>query len=348
MVADRVYARPVPCPAGLPGAWSLAGGVFGFQELELLQRNAPIQRLPVEAAAALYPVLGPLIEKLDAPRVPIAGLTWDRPRLMGVVNVTPDSFSDGGRHSTAEQAIGYALSMVEAGADILDVGGESTRPGAEPVGEEEELARVLPVIEGLRAAGCTAPISIDTRKALVAEGALAAGAVLFNDVSALAFDPASVDVAATAPGVCLMHAQGDPKTMQQAPSYGDALLDIYDYLAERVALAEGAGIDRSRILLDPGIGFGKTLQHNLALLRRLSLFHGLGCPILLGASRKGFIGALSGEKRPERRAPGSIAVGLAALAQGVHILRVHDVAETAQAIAVWRALVADEAELERE
>jgi len=204
---------------------------------------------------------------------------------------------------------------------------------------QQELDRVMPVIEGLKAAGCAVPISIDTRKAAVADAALAAGAVLFNDVSALIHDRRSIDIARRSPAICMMHAQGDPRTMQDNPRYADVLLDVYDFLEVRIAAAESAGIPPGRIVIDPGIGFGKTIDHNLALLRRLSLFHGLGCALLLGVSRKRFIGTLSGVALARERVQGSIAAGLAGLSQGVQILRVHDVAETRQALQVWQAIV---------
>ena len=257
---------------------------------------------------------------------------------MGVVNVTPDSYSDGGFLADAYAAVDHGLALAAADADILDIGGESTRPGAEPVPVERELERVMPVIDGLRDAGCKTPISIDTRKADVARQALAANAQVFNDVSALSFDADSPAVAKDAEAVCLMHAQGDPRTMQDNPQYENVLLDVYDYLAGRVAACVAAGIPHHRIIVDPGIGFGKTIEHNLALLRGLSLFHALGCPVLLGVSRKGFIGRLSGELDATQRVPGSVAAGLAGLAQGVQILRVHDVAEHTQAIAIWQAI----------
>jgi dihydropteroate synthase len=226
--------------------------------------------------------------------------------------------------------------MIAAGAAIIDIGGESTRPGAAPVPEADEIARISPVIAALTG---MVPISVDTRKAAVAAAALDAGADLVNDVSGFLHDP---DLAALCAGrgvpVCVMHSKGDPQVMQDDPRYGDVLLEVYDFLAERVAALIAAGIPQGRIVVDPGIGFGKTKAHNLALLQGLSLFHGLGCAILLGASRKRFIGTIGGAERAEDRAPGSIAVGLAGLAQGVQILRVHDVAETAQALHLWQAV----------
>ena len=291
-------------------------------------RLLPAAALPEEVRA-----------RLTQPRPPICGLSLDRPRLMGVLNVTPDSFSDGGLHLDADAAVARAHAMVAAGADILDIGGESTRPGADPVPEAEEIARVVPVIAALRGGGVTTPISIDTRKAAVARAAFAAGADLFNDVSALSFDPESLGLAAASGRpVCLMHAKGDPKTMQDAPAYDDVLVEVFDFLAGRVAAAEAAGIPRARILVDPGIGFGKTVAHNLALIRGLALLHGLGCAILVGASRKRFIGAVGGAPEPAGRVPGSLAVALEALRQGAQVLRVHDVDETRQAVALWSAL----------
>jgi dihydropteroate synthase len=229
--------------------------------------------------------------------------------------------------------------MAAAGADIVDIGAESTRPRAAPVDAATESARLSPVLAGLNGINW----SIDTRKAAIMAQALDAGAALVNDVSALGHDPAALAlVAARGCPVVLMHAQGDPQTMQEAPRYDDALLDVYDWLAARIDACVAAGIDRRRIIADPGIGFGKGLAHNLALLRGLSLFHGLGVPLLLGASRKALIGRVAGDVPPDARLPGSLALALHAAAQGVQIVRVHDVAETAQALAVWRAANADE------
>jgi dihydropteroate synthase len=272
-----------------------------------------------------------------APRSRLCGLSLDRPRIMGIVNVTPDSFSDGGRHAGTQAAIAHGLAMAAAGADIIDVGGESTRPGSEPVALAEELARVMPVIDGLRAAS-DVRISIDTRKAEVMRRAALAGADILNDVSALTYDPEAMAAAAESGlPVVLMHAQGDPKTMQDEPHYDDVLLDVFDYLERRVAACEAAGIPRMRLIVDPGIGFGKTLAHNLALLSGLALLHGLGTPVLLGVSRKRFIGSLSGVAEAERRVAGSLGGALAGVAQGAHIVRVHDVAATREALTVWEA-----------
>lgn len=286
----------------------------------------------------MWPEAPALLTRIVASRSDLPMLPPDRPAIMGVLNVTPDSFSDGGQHDGANCAIEHGMEMAEQGADVIDVGGESTRPGASPVPEAMELDRVLPVIEGLVAASCSVPISIDTRNAGVARAALAAGAQIFNDVSALSHDPESPAIAASAGAVCLMHAQGDPQTMQYAPAYDDVLLDVYDYLESRVTAAEVAGIPRTRLIVDPGIGFGKTLTHNVTLIRGLALFQTLGCPVMLGVSRKRFIGTITGEDVAARRGPGSIAAGLAGLDAGASILRVHDVAETVQAVRMWQAL----------
>ena len=316
------------------GAYTLAGGWCWFDRVELLERGQPGRVVPARDLP------GDMLDRLTAPRAALAGLTMDRPRLMGILNVTPDSFSDGGRFLALEAALAQGRALVDAGADILDIGGESTRPGAQTVPDDAEIARVVPVIAGLRAGGMTTPISIDTRKAGVARAALAVGADVVNDVSALAYDPGMAGVAGHAQvPVVLMHAGGPPQTMQDDPRYGNVLLDVHDALAAGVDAAIAAGIARARIVIDPGIGFGKTAAHNLALVRGLSLFHGLGLPVMLGASRKRFIGTLGGDAL--ERMPGSVAVALAGVAQGVQVLRVHDVAATGQALALWRAVWGD-------
>ncbi|MEM7499763.1 MAG: dihydropteroate synthase [Pseudomonadota bacterium] len=338
--ASRAYTRAIPCSLELPGAWRLAGTALGVREVAVLARGKAPEVLPLEAAATL-PGLESAIGRIVSARPPLPALdamAMRRPAIMGIVNVTPDSFSDGGLYAQAGAAVAHGLALATTGADILDIGGESTRPGATPVPPDAEQARVLPVIEGLRAAGCDLPLSIDTRHAATARAALAAGATLLNDVSAMLHDPAMPAVAAKAPALCLMHAQGDPQTMQRSPHYGDVLLDVYDFLEARLEAAEDLGIPRDRVLIDPGIGFGKTVAHNLALLRGLSLFHSLGAPILLGVSRKRFIGTIGGAETAAARAPGSLGAGLFALGQGVHVLRVHDVSETVQAVRLWHAL----------
>ena len=326
------YYRPIPStdPARPESALRLAGGWCWFERVERLERDAPARVI------AACEVPQEVRERLTAPRSPICGMRLDAPCLMGILNVTPDSFSDGGAHFDAPLALSHADAMVAAGAAIIDFGGES-RPGASEVPVEEEIRRTAPVIAAIRARR-DVPISIDTRKAPVARAAHRAGANLVNDVAGFTFDPDLAPFCATAGlPVCVMHAQGTPDVMQNDPRYDDVALDVYDYLETRIAALEAIGIPRARIIADPGIGFGKTLAHNLTLLRNLALFHSLGCPILLGASRKRFIGTIGGEEAACRRAPGSIAVALAGVAQGVQILRIHDVAETAQALRLWQA-----------
>lgn len=322
-MTDRIYYRPIPADA--PDArYRLAGGWTGFSRFERLQRGtAPqiTQDAPPEVIATL-----------TAPRAPVAGLDLSRPRLMGIVNATPDSFSDGGSYDPTAQA----AHLLQDGADILDIGGESTRPGAVEIPEAQEIDRILPVI---RALSDRAVISVDTRKSAVARAALQAGAAMINDVSGFDFDadlPATVAKAGVP--VCLMHAQGLPENMQDDPRYSDVLLDVYDALEARIDRALQAGIARDCIVIDPGIGFGKTLDHNLAILRRISLYHGLGCPILLGVSRKRFIGTLGRAEDAAERMPGTLAVTLAALDQGVQIHRVHDVGQIDQGLRLWAAL----------
>ncbi len=260
------------------------------------------------------------------------------PLLMGVVNVTPDSFSDGGAFLDPARAIDHGLKLVDEGAAILDIGGESTRPGAEPVGDETELSRVLPVVKGL-AAQTAAVISIDTRKPVVARACVEAGASIWNDVSALTYSDESVAVAASLGcRVVLMHAQGEPKTMEDEPCYGDVVEEVFRDLSARISACEASGIARPRLVADPGIGFGKTLAHNLALIANLDRFSALGVPVLLGASRKRFIAALDRQGAPSARLGGSIAAALAGAARRASIIRVHDVAATRQALAVADAI----------
>ncbi len=346
--------RAIEAQAAAPAdSRPLAGGARCFAACEAVLREDGEERaravLPLAALGDWAARLGPgaaaevaaeaLLASLSAPRPPYAGLDLGGPRIMGVINVTPDSFSDGGDRFDAARAVADGLAMVEAGAAILDVGGESTRPGSAPVDAEEELRRVLPVVRGLAEAG--ARVSIDTRRARVMAAALDAGARIVNDVTALTGDPDSLAlVAERGVSVALMHMQGEPGTMQKNPSYGDAALDVYDFLAERVSACEAAGIPRASIAVDPGIGFGKTAVHNLEILDQMALYQGLGCAVVLGVSRKSFIGKLSRDEAPKARLPGSLAAALAGLDRGVQIVRVHDVAETQQAIALWRAVAA--------
>lgn len=312
-------------------AVQLAGGSRWFTHVEHTTRQGrtilPIADVDPKA-----------LHRLTATRPPLGGVVMDSPQIMGILNVTPDSFSDGGLFHAPGSAIAHAQNMAADGATILDIGGESSRPGADFVPIEEEIERTEPVIAALAAENLP-PVSIDTRKARVAEVAVSAGAAWINDVSAGTYDP-QMGILAAQMGtpLCLMHAQGDPKTMQDAPSYDDVLLDVYDFLETRIAWAEAAGVPRTQIIVDPGIGFGKTLDHNLTLLRNIALFHSLGCPILLGASRKRFIGEISGAAAADERMAGSVAVALAAISQGVQIVRVHDVSQTRQALALWQAV----------
>lgn len=353
-MSRRHYLRPVgpqlPAP-GIDGIRSGGRDDLAFAAVEWIARTGggggreSVDRLTASQfrSGAFADGMGgltvaALLSRHEAHRAPLLSLPLDRPRIMGIVNVTPDSFSDGGRHGSTQAAIAHALKLEAEGADILDIGGESTRPGSDAVSVDEEVRRVVPVIEGL--AGKTkALLSIDTRKAAVMRRALDAGAHIINDVAALSYEPACMEVAAASSApIVLMHAQGDPRTMQQAPHYDDCVLDVYDWLAARIAACEAAGIARERLIVDPGIGFGKTLDHNLELMSGLSVFHGLGVPVLLGASRKSFIGALTGVTTASERVAGSIAAALKGAEQGVQIIRVHDVAETRQALTVWEAM----------
>jgi dihydropteroate synthase len=347
---NRTLLRPtafVDSPFGHDGKVArLAGALNWFSAVELIgvegHTRVSAELVPVEGIenrfdddmAAQWTALTSARASLQLGERTIR---LDQPQVMGVLNVTPDSFSDGGRFADASAAAAAASDMAAEGAAILDIGGESTRPGAKPVWEGDEIERIVPVIRQLAAGG--AAVSVDTRKADVMTAALAAGARLINDVSALSHDERSADtVAAAGVPVVLMHHQGPPETMQQAPRYDDVLVEVYMWLEERIAAAEAAGIASDRILVDPGFGFGKTVAHNLELMNGLALLHSLGCPIVIGASRKRTIGALSNEAPVERRVGGSIAFALKAAEQGAQIVRAHDVFETVQALRVWRGL----------
>jgi dihydropteroate synthase len=350
----RHYLRPtgfVDAPFGHDGKVArLAGGMLWFAAVERAtlegDRRVDAELVPVERIEAALAGLGDEAKRawlnLTSPRPPLhlreRIVRLDQPQVAGILNVTPDSFSDGGRFEGAEAAAQAGFAMAEAGAAIVDVGGESTRPGAKPVWEGDEIERVLPAVARL-AAGGTA-VSIDTRKAAVMEAALGAGAAMVNDVSALTYDERSAGMVARAGcPIVLMHHRGAPETMQQAPAYDKPVLfAVYDWLETSIAAAEAAGIERARIVVDPGIGFGKTVQHNLDLVNGLALLHGLGCPIMLGASRKRMIGALSAEAPADARLPGSLALAIKAVDQGAQLLRVHDVPETVQALRIWRGL----------
>jgi dihydropteroate synthase len=271
------------------------------------------------------------------PRASIGGIAFDKPVLMGVLNVTPDSFSDGGTFFDPATAVAHGRSMAEAGAGIVDVGGESTRPRSDATPEDSELARVVPVVTALAGAGLC--VSIDTRRSRVMAAALDGGATLVNDISALDADPAAIALlAARSAPVVLMHMRGEPATMHLHTDYAHAPLDVYDELAARRDACTAGGINIDRIVLDPGLGFAKNSAQNAQVMAELALYHGLGCPLLVGASRKGLVSAVKRGSTPRERLPASLAAALLAWDQGVQILRVHDVAETAQALAVWRAV----------
>lgn len=346
----QIYIRPIGLLWGEDAeaaiaetaAGRIAGGSTAFTLAEIISRNGREIRREMRSYKDISrsgeKVLRERLALIEAARAPIAGIEMAEPSIMGIINVTPDSFSDGGEAATLEDALARGLKLAEEGARIIDVGGESTRPGSEAVSVDEERSRVLTVVGELSAHGYK--ISIDTRKPAIMQEAVRAGAAMINDVTALRFDADSrAMVARLKCPVCLMHAQGDPKTMQINPVYEDVVLDVFDGLEEFINEAERAGLPRSMILADPGIGFGKTYRHNLDILRSLTVYHGLGVPLVIGASRKAFIGALTGEKTGKDRVSGSIGAAMAAASQGVQILRVHDVKATAQALKVWRACI---------
>ena len=346
----RLYLRPtqfIDTPVGHDdgSVARLAGGLCWFAAYELIAVEGGRRTLQRTVAVADLPEdrrLKTIAARISAPRAPLAlgerKVRLDQPQVMAILNVTPDSFSDGGRHvGDPASAAQVGVDMTVAGAAIVDVGGESTRPGAATVWEGDEIARTVPVIERLARSG--AAVSIDTRKAAVMEAALGAGAQLINDVSALLYDDRALDVVVQAScPVVLMHSPDPARTGHEGGDYGDVLIEVYDWLDRRVDEVVARGIDRARVLIDPGIGFGKSLADNLALLNGLALFHGIGCGIVLGASRKRMIGALSNEAPAEARLGGSLAVALKGADLGAQLIRVHDVFETAQALRVWRGM----------
>jgi dihydropteroate synthase len=340
--AMPTWIRPV-VGVGDAGA-VLAGGWIRAQQFDVVTRDEDGQHLITRMSedaiidhADDRNKAAAVLENLYKPRADFAGLEMAKPHLMGVINTTPDSFSDGGAHLAPATAIASGMSMWQAGASVIDIGGESTRPGAAPITRNQELARVLPPITGL--ARQNIRLSIDTRHAEVMTRACAAGAAIINDVEALRRDGALDAAAASGAPVIIMHMQGQPETMQDEPHYEFAPVDIYQFLEERIDAAVAAGIAKSHIAVDPGFGFGKTVAHNLQILNWLSLFHGLGVPILFGASRKSTIAKLSKDEPADQRLAGSLALAMAAYRQGAQLLRVHDVGETAQALAVEQALL---------
>ncbi len=348
-----LYLRPtafIDSPVGFDGQFMrLAGGLCFFSAFEVIEaedgRRLSKRLVPVgeiETVIAGDVAAQAVLARLTSLRAPLTlgerTVRLDQPQVMGILNMTPDSFSDGGKHvDDAEAAASAGVAMAAAGAAIVDVGGESTRPGAPAVWEGDEITRVQPVIERLARSGVA--VSIDTRKAAVMQAALGAGAGIVNDVSALHHDAQAVPVlAARDCPVIIMHSPDAAKSLHDGGTYNDALLDTYDWLDVRITELEAAGIARSRLVVDPGIGFGKGVADNLAILNGLALYHGLGCPVLLGASRKRFIGALAGEIPVDQRLAGSLAIALKAAEQGAQLIRVHDVAETVQALKIWRGM----------
>ncbi len=348
-MSSNVYVQPTglvygtDASSGIAEGWagSLACARIGYTTCKILEGTPGCTAGRVlsyrEFAAISDGSLRTIRERIEAPRMLPEWCASAGPTIMGVINVTPDSFSDGGLFADHEAAIQQGRALHAAGAHVLDVGGESTRPGSDAISADEECRRILPVIEALN--DPTTVLSVDTRKADVMTAAVQAGASVINDVSALSFDDDSLEVAAKLKlPVILMHALGDPKTMQDDPQYDDVLLEVYDYLEERVEACEAAGIAREMIMVDPGIGFGKTGDHNLVLIHGATIYHGLGVRVLYGVSRKRFIGTISGQSDAAKRVSGSISAALAAIARGVQTVRVHDVAETLQATSVWHAI----------
>jgi dihydropteroate synthase len=356
--AATLYFRPtafIDAPFGLDGQFArLAGGMQFFSAWEVIAVDGGVRTgkwlVPIDGIenfiAALTDQQATLarqtIARVTSPRAPLTlgerTIRLDQPQVMGILNMTPDSFSGGSAHlDDPAAAAAMAVEMAAQGAAIIDIGGESTRPGAATVWEEDEKARVIPLIAQLANSGLA--LSLDTRKAAVMSAGLAAGAHMINDVSALLFDDRALEiVAASTCPVVLMHFPGKPDDPHTHAGYSDPLIEVYDWLEDRIAAVVAAGIDRARIVADPGIGFGKDVRANLALLNGLALFHGLGVPILLGASRKRLIGALSNEAPADKRLGGSLAIAIKGIEQGAQIVRVHDVPETVQAIHIWRGM----------
>jgi dihydropteroate synthase len=351
-----IYLRPtgfIDSPQRHDGESArLAGTMLWFSQIEVIDRTVSTTVRSVvdlrqwdEFVAGLAPEKRARCEQLYTRITMVRGplqmgertIRLDQPQVMGIINMTPDSFSDGGKNADIEAAAEAAFAMASAGAAMIDIGGESTRPGAPLVWEGDEISRVEPLIKRLAASGTA--ISIDTRKAAVMEAAVGAGAAMINDISALLFDDRSPQVAqALNVPVVLMHAPSQATDPHKGGDYDDVVTNVFDWLEERIGAVEAAGISRDKILVDPGIGFGKSLAENLAIINSLSIYHGLGCPILFGASRKRMIGALSNEAPVEARLGGSIFLAMKAVEQGAHIIRVHDAAETVQAVQVWRGL----------
>jgi dihydropteroate synthase len=354
---SRIYLRPIhfvdsPQQHDDDACLRLAGGMLWFSAVELIvnsdartsrhivtvrEWDATLKKLPAGHAERAAQIMGHLVAPREALQMGDRIVRLDQPKVMGIINATPDSFSDGGKNVDADAAVAAGISMASAGAAILDVGGESTRPGAPLLWEGDEIKRVEQIIAKLASSGNA--VSVDTRKAAVMESALSAGARMINDISALLYDDRSVEIAKAADcPVVLMHAPSQSSDPHKGGEYRDVVSEVYDMLEARVEALVASGIARAKILVDPGIGFGKSLSDNLAIINNLSIFHGIGCAILFGASRKRLIGALSNEAAAVQRLGGSIYLAMKAVEQGVQMVRVHDVPETVQAIHVWRGL----------
>ena len=332
---SKKYYRPIitKLHKGTATTHKLADGWAFFDNVEVIQRNGKCSIVKAEK------IPKKVLHNLTIKRPDLLKLSFSNPHVMGILNVTPDSFSDGGRFNKLDAAFEEFLKMMKHGAAVIDIGGESTRPGAEPVTVNEEISRILPVIEKIRNSGINLPISVDTRKSEVWGAAKPLGVDILNDISSLSYDKEmrGLIVRQNVP-ICVMHSKGVPKSMKSEAVYDNVLLDVYDFLESVVEDCVDMGIPRKNIIVDPGIGFAKTLEHNLTLLRGLSIFHCLGCPILLGASRKRFIKTIGLEDDPLKISAGSIAVAIEAISQGVQILRVHDVFDTVQALRLWKSI----------
>ncbi len=313
--------------------FTIYGGNIIFNSFRVVERNKSSRVISTSEVTKEF------LSRFTSKPTSTLGLNFETPLVMGILNVTPDSFYDGEEYFSEKQFVEKGLALLKNGCSILDVGGESTRPGATEVKSSRELERVVGVIKKIKKSVPSAMISVDTRKALVAEKALQSGASLVNDISAGSFDKKMFNVVAKyKAGICLMHSKGLPEDMQNKPYYDNVLLDIYDYFEMKIAEADSEGIPKEKILIDPGIGFGKSLSHNIKIIKKAGLFLGLGCPIMIGSSRKSFIGEIIGETLPSERLAGSIAAMLVTLSKGVNIVRVHDVKETVDAMKIWNIL----------
>ena len=320
-------------PGGFEKFYRIQGGTTAFNSFRVIQRNKKPRVISTSEVKEEF------LDRFTSKPTSMLGLSFETPAVMGILNVTPDSFYDGEKFFTEKQFVEKGLHLLKNGCTVLDIGGESTRPGAKEVSSTIEIERIMGVIEKIKNSVPSAIISVDTRKSMVAEKALEAGASIVNDISAGSFDKKMFEVVAKhRAGICLMHSRGLPENMQDKPNYDEIMLDLYDYFEEKVTEAQSKGIPREKIVIDPGIGFGKKLHHNLEIINKISLFLGLGLPVMIGISRKSFIGEIISEREPSERLIGSVAAMLTTLNRGVNIVRVHDVKEAADAIKVWNTL----------